>query len=170
MPELGGWLGQIGANVPYSVRPKPRNASRALTNLIPMAIRIYDVDDIEGFVNMCVEQSGLKIADQNELDELVCEGIALLLHMARNFKPQMDGYDKPGRFSGYCVAFLPKKIFTAYHKLHPEHLQKTVVLENGKKVKRYQYGEAPDSLDQRMERAGGEDIGDGIRIVGDFVS
>lgn len=174
---IQGWVGKIGEHIPYSVHRKP-NASRVLTNLIPMRIQIYDVEDIEGFVNEMVLIAKIRCDGQAERDEIVCEGIVLLLNMAKNFKPQMEGYDKPGRFSGYCAAFLPRKISNAWYKMHPEHVQEQVELGDGRKVKRYRHGSRPDSIHQYLG-AGNNDDGRGstggqlgserTRTVGDFV-
>ncbi len=169
--NLGGWEGKIGDSVPYKVSRKPLASKRSLTNLIPMRLTVYDVEDVEGFVNDMVLIAKIRVADQHERDEIVGEGIVLLLHLARNFKPKMEGYEKPGKFSGYCAAYLPRKISTAWHKLHPEHLQETQKLEDGRTVKRYKYGEAPMSLGAVNDESGDGGLlnNDRIRTIGDFV-
>lgn len=46
----------------------------------------------------------------------------LLYAMAKNYKHQMDGYDKPGRFSGYAIKFLPRQIAREWHRQQEHHL------------------------------------------------
>lgn len=160
--QPGSWLSGLGSGVPWRISPKPEGSSRSLTNLIPMRITIYDVEDIEGFVND-MAQLVVKFTNQEEWDELICEGIALLLNMAKNFVPWKPGYDKPGKFSGYCAAYLPRKISNAWYKMHPEHIQETITLDDGSKKKRYRHGQAPGSLPE----LDGED--ERIRTLGEFI-
>lgn len=132
------------------------------------AVAVHDIDDIEGFVKAIIVKTKLKIYDSHEREELVAEGMAILLHLASIFKPHMEGYENPGSFAGYCSRFLPKKITTAYFKMHPEHLLETTTDEHGKQVKRYVFGDAPASWDEQVERDASVDC-DSLRTPGNFV-
>lgn len=179
-------LKSLDCNLPIEVHPKKRQGRQTLTNLIPQRVKIYNVEDVEGFVNDCIAKlPQLKTLDQQERDEIVSEGIAILFDLARKYKPRMDGYEKDGTFSGYLGQFLHLKILTAWYKLHPEHVQVAVEQEDGTKKRVFTHGEAPWSLDSiRDSRKGRLDSDNAdidlidfrsdkragaVRTVGDFV-
>lgn len=110
--------------------------------LLPAKIRVHDIEDAEGFVAATIERSGIRPAP-TEHEELIAEGLAILYELAAKFEPQREGYDTPGRFSGFAAQFLPRKLGDAWHKLHPEH--RYVTGEDGKR--HWVYFEAPASLD-----------------------
>lgn len=98
--------------------------------MIGRRVSLHDIDDVEAFVVMCVKRSGCD-APTEYWDDLICEGVVLLYRMAGNYKPQMEGYETEGRFSGYAVKWLPKQIRQAWHKSQEHHLY--VKDENGKR-------------------------------------
>ena len=118
--------------------------------LLPTKIRLHDIADAEGFVAATIERSGIRPA-QPEHEELIAEGLAILYELAAKFEPQREGYDAPGRFSGFAAQFLPRKLGDAWHRLHPEHRYITDP-ETGKR--RWVYFEAPASLDGLLAHGG----------------
>ena len=127
-------------------------------------VRIWDVKEPEAFVRATIVKSKLKITDHHEREDVVAEGMAILIDLAGKFRPWIPGYAKEGSFAGYCSQYLPRKIWAAWHNMHPEHL--LCMQEDGKK--RYIYGEAPASLDEKIDQ-GLDDGPASIRVVGDFV-
>lgn len=126
--------------------------------LLPAKIRVHDIEDAEGFVAATIERSGIRPAPA-EHEELLAEGLAILFELASRFEPQREGYERPGRFSGFAAQFLPRKLGDAWHKLHPEH--RYVTGEDGKR--RWVYFEAPVSLDAALagpdpDRSGGDSV------------
>lgn len=131
-------------------------------------IRVHDIHDIDAFVRVMIFKTKLKLTNVDEREDLISEGIAILLDLAKKYKPQMIGYDRPGSFAGYCSIYLPKKIATAWHRWHPEYILETRKLPDGRVVKRYVYGDTAASWDEQVERDGSVDS-ERLRSVGDFV-
>lgn len=88
--------------------------------LLPRPISLHDVVDVEAFVNATLNKSELGFLPA-EREDLVAEGIALMVDLAQRYTPHRAGYAQPGRFSGYAAAFLPKRLGDAWHRLHEEH-------------------------------------------------
>lgn len=164
----------------YPVEIHEKKNKKLLTNLIPNRVKVWNIEDIEGFVNDCIAKlPQLKKMDQQERDEITSEGIAILFDLAKKYKPKMEGYEKEGTFSGYAGMYLPMKILTAWYKMHPEHVQRPVVQEDGTVKRLYVHGDKPFSLDSiqssrrnRSDESGSKDFDlvDGrMRTVGDFV-
>jgi hypothetical protein len=161
-------------------------------------IQIGDINDAESFVKSCIGRARIRVSE-HEYEDVVCEGLLALVRLHGLYDPARDGGRKnePGRhgksedrqgvasFAGYAWYLLPNKIRDAWHRLHPEHLLRTVVITDEdtgetKKVRRYQYGTAPVSLDEKNDKWNSEwfegiamrnSIADapGTRHVGDFV-
>lgn len=118
--------------------------------LLPEKVAIHDIADAEGFVAATIERSGVKPSPA-EYEELLAEGLAILYDLAAKFEPHREGYESPGRFSGFAAQFLPRKLGDAWHRLHPEHRYVTDP-ETGKR--RWIFYPSPDSLDHIL--AGGD--------------
>lgn len=135
-------------------------------------VQVYDILNAESFVRSSIAKAKLRVSDFHELQDVVSEGMAIMLDLASKFNPHMPGYDKPGSFAGYCSKYLPNKIRAAWHNMHPEHL--LVRSPDGKK--RYEYGDSPKSLSELIDHAnnGGSSSHDsyerGMRHLGEFVS
>ena len=110
--------------------------------MLATSFAIHDIRDAEGFVKATLKQSGIRFSTE-EREELVCEGLAILCEMAERFEPQREGYDQPGRFSGYAARYLPGRLGRAWHRHHREH--RVEVGADGKR--HWVYGQAPQSLD-----------------------
>lgn len=108
-------------------------------------IALYDVRDVEQFVQACVNRSRRRYAP-DERDELVAAGLLIACDLAAKFEPHRAGYEQPGRFSGYLARFLPLKLEDAYHRMHPEHVLKTQA--DGKR--KHEYRDKPVSLQALM--------------------
>ena len=134
----------------------------AYITVVGRKVVVYDIEDAEAFVRSIVHRKvKIRAMDPSEREELHAEGMLQLLRLAERFIPRKPGYDKDGSFAGYASIYLPKKITSAWHRMHPEHVQYVI---DGKK--QYVYGEAPASLNERMEGK----IDDGkLRFPGDFV-
>lgn len=84
-------------------------------------IRIHDILDAEAFVGRCIHTSGIQLP-KDERADLHAEGMLILWELSVRYQDQRPGYDKPGRFSGYAAAYLPKRLQDAWLRMHPEHL------------------------------------------------
>lgn len=116
--------------------------------MLASLVTLHDIDDVEGFVCATIERSGLRnVISQGEREELIAEGILILYELAERFEPQRDGYDQPGRFSGFAAQFLPRRLGDAWHSRNPEH--RRVTGEDGKR--RWVYSEAPLSLNEMLD-------------------
>lgn len=94
-----------------------------MTRILGRQESLRDIDDVEAFVIMCIKRSGAK-PGREEFVDLMCEGFALLYKMDGDYVDQKDGYVKAGKFSGYALAYLPKKLKEAWHRSQEEHLQR----------------------------------------------
>lgn len=106
-------------------------------------LSVHDVDDAEGFVAATIQRANLNIG-HDEHEELMLEGLALLVDLARRFKPQLEGYTQAGRFSGYAAQMLPRRLGDAWHRMHPEH---RYVTNKATGRREWHYDLAPVSLD-----------------------
>lgn len=119
--------------------------------MLAEAVALHDVRDAEAFVQATLNASR-RIYPPDEREELVAEGLRIMVELSASFVPQRDGYAHAGRFSGYAAKFLRLKLEDAYHRLHPEHTLRTC--PDGKR--RYEYGDRPVSL-QALTFDDGED-------------
>ena len=122
---------------------------------------IYDVEDIEAFVVMCIKRSGVKPMS-HEWEDLVAEGLCLLWAMSNNYQQGI------GCFSGYAVKYMPRKIREAYNRGSEHALHRTQ--EDG--TRRWEYYERAVSLDALMQENKEERGGlneSTVRVVGEFV-
>lgn len=117
---------------------------------------MHDVDDVEGFVAACMARSGIRFAD-DEREELLAEGLAIMARLACDFEPHRPGYATSGRFSGYAAAMLPRRLYDAWKRLHPEHLER----RHGNH-RTLEYGELPASLDAPASARTTQTLGDMI--------
>lgn len=115
--------------------------------LISQPIALMDIANCEAFVQSTIDRAGIECAP-GELEELLAEGLAILHELAARYQPQMAGYDRPGRFSGYAAMFLPRRLGDAWHRLHPEHRSVTDP-DTGKRA--WTYGAPTLSLDGLCE-------------------
>lgn len=122
--------------------------------LLSRKVTILDIEDAEGFVAATIVRSKIKVST-HEHEELLAEGLAILFDLAQKFEPQREGYEQPGRFSGFAAQFLPRKLGDAWHKMHPEH--RYVTGEDGKR--RWVFFDAPTSLNRILDDANAADDG-----------
>jgi hypothetical protein len=122
--------------------------------LLPTTVQLHDIADVEGFVCATIERAGLGGVPEHEKEELVADGLTILYTLAAKFEPQREGYDRPGRFSGFAAQFLPRRLGDAWHSRHPEHVR-VVDPKTGKR--RWVYRETPVSLDQFLAPVAPED-------------
>jgi hypothetical protein len=106
-------------------------------------VSLFDIYDVEAFVIACVKRSGTN-APREYWDDLVAEGICLLYQMAKNYKPQMDGYETAGKFSGYAIMWLPKQIKQAWHRSQEHHVH---VTDKETRKREWRYRLAPISYE-----------------------
>ena len=104
-------------------------------------VALHDIADVHAFVGANVHRSGVILRD-DERDDLIAEGITILLELSRRYEPHRVGYEKAGSFAGYAAKFLPGRMRDAYHAMHPEHIARRDA--DGRRV--YEYGERPMSL------------------------
>lgn len=106
-------------------------------------LALYDVDDAEGFVAATIKRANLNIG-RDEHEELMLEGLALLVDLARRFQPRLGDHQQDGRFSGYAAMYLPRRLGDAWHRMHPEH---RYVTNRASGKREWHYDLAPVSLD-----------------------
>lgn len=122
-------------------------------------VSLHDILDVEAFVVMCIKRSGAQVKP-SEFEDMIAEGICILYAMSERYNPHMEGYVRPGRFSGYAVKYLPRKMKEAWHRSHEEHLHRTQ--PDGRR--RYEYYAKPMcyepsvDLDEQTLRVPGEFI------------
>lgn len=125
----------------------------------------------------------------DEREELLAEGLVILLELAARYKPlpARPGIDdnagrdrisgvRGGRFSGYAAFYLPKRLGDAWHRWHPEH---RYVTDPATGRRRWQYDQPTMSLDSLYEPRGQapsaltDEYGDmklaNARLLNDFV-
>lgn len=97
---------------------------------------ILDIDDAEGFVRDMVYRK-LRKLDKYEIEDMVAEGLMLLVALSRRYDPSKDTPNrKPGHrckgprccvpsFAGYASYLLPNKLLDAWHASHEDHLLRT---------------------------------------------
>ena len=114
-----------------------------------MSVALLDIDDVRAFVAAQVAKTpGVPMLHGDEADELIQEGLVILFELADRFQPHMPGYDKPGRFSGYAAWALPKRLQSAWRRMHPEHLTRKA--PDGTRT--LEYGLKPLSVDWQSDR------------------
>lgn len=111
-------------------------------------VSLYDIDDVEAFIVMCIKRSGAPVKTY-EYEDIKAEAICILYGMASKFIPQMEGYSQPGRFSGYAIKYMPRKIREAWHRIHEEAQLKT--MPDGKRE--YVYYKQAVSYDRIIDDA-----------------
>jgi hypothetical protein len=105
-------------------------------------VALFDIRDAESFVHATLNASK-RVYSPEEREELLAEGLRIILELARNFQPRRDGYAQDGRFSGYAAKYLRLKLEDAYHRLHPEH--RLVAQPGGRRT--YVYGDRAVSIE-----------------------
>jgi hypothetical protein len=100
-------------------------------------VQVHDIDDLQAFVRTAVYRKLVRLRDDQEFEEMVAEGMVIVLDLARRYDPGKDRPStKPGHvcktercckpsFAGYASRLLPPKLLDAWHAHHPEHLLKT---------------------------------------------
>jgi hypothetical protein len=90
--------------------------------------QLHDVGNVPAFVQAAVQRwrtgSAVRL-EHGEHGELVAEGIVALYELARSYEHHRHGYEQPGSFAGFAARFLPGRLTTAWHRLHPEHVYGT---------------------------------------------
>lgn len=104
------------------------------------AVALHNIRDAAGFVTDAVGRMGLDL-DDTEREDLIAEGLMLLIEMSNQWAPQEHG-DGTGSFHGYAYTFLPKRLIDAWHRWHREHTYAT--REDGSRA--YIYGAPPEAL------------------------
>lgn len=80
----------------------------------PDALAVHDVRDARGFVIRALPNVTLS---PDAREELIAEGVRILLEMAERYRPGHGGRDPSGsRFSGYAARFLPGKLLDAWRR------------------------------------------------------
>lgn len=128
--------------------------------------QIYDIEDIEAFVIMCIKRSGCKPAT-HEWEDMIATGLMLLWEMSNNYKPSPTG-DKRWCFSGYAVRYMPKKLKEAYHR-NLEHAIKAVD-DEGKRTWSYRLPAQSFDVMTQQDRDGHTSYDESrFRLTGNFI-
>jgi hypothetical protein len=128
---------------------------------------LRDIQDVEGFVINCIKRSGAPV-QPHEYEDLVAEGLCILYAMERKYIPKMTGYTKEGRFSGYAIKWMPRKMKEAWHKMHEECTLQTMPDKTRRWVRR-QPAASWDAL-QEHARNGHHFDESQLRTPGSFVA
>ncbi len=104
------------------------------------AVALHNIRDAAGFVTDAVGRLGLEL-DDTEREDLIGEGLMLLIEMGNQWAPQEHG-DGTGSFMGYAHTFLPRRLLDAWHRWHREHTYATK--PDGSRA--YVYGHPPEAL------------------------
>jgi alkylated DNA nucleotide flippase Atl1 len=128
---------------------------------------LRDILDVEAFVIDCIKRSGAPV-QPHEYEDLVAEGICILYAMERKYIPKMAGYTQEGRFSGYAIKWMPRKMKEAWHRMHEECTLQTMP----DKTRRWVRRERAQSWDALQDQAanGGFVNESTIRTPGSFVA
>lgn len=117
-------------------------------------VALHDVLDVEAFVRSTIAKGRLRLT-VDEREELVGEGMLIMVRLAKAYEPGRNGLDPAqSKFSGYAAKFLPGKLSDANHRLQESH--RLVTLETGER--RWQYDTPPASLDAVVESTGTDHI------------
>lgn len=115
----------------------------------------HDVENPTALVTDVLHRSGIALS-QWEFEELHGEGLIVLTRMAREWCglpaccPSHTGHKhaRKGRFAGYAVFFLHRRLGDAWHRLHPEH---RYVTDPATGKRGWRYGKPTISLDALTE-------------------
>lgn len=112
---------------------------------LPTSVAMRDIRDVGSFVTYHVRRTGLQLTP-DERDDLICEGLAVLTRMDRQFDPA-----RSTSFRGYANQYLPGKIVSAWHR-SCEHHSEGRDPETGQRA--WQYREPAISFDALGEAPG----------------
>lgn len=117
--------------------------------LLSSKVQIGNIKDAEAFVRHCMHKAGRIRITGDEREELVAEGLVLLVELHRRYDPARDkgAGGNTGGFFGYALYLLPRKMADAWHRGQPHHLLRTQ--EDGSR--RYEYLKEPRSLVEVIE-------------------
>lgn len=118
--------------------------------LLPDRVVLHDVLDVEAFVRATIRKVNLRMTTE-EHDELVAEGVAIMVKLAQRYEPRRAGYDRDGTFAGYAAKYLPLRLSEAWHRMHPGH---SFVTDPQTGVRGWVYDDVPVSLDQVQAEQG----------------
>lgn len=105
-------------------------------------VSLHDIEDAKAFVMATILKGKLLLSGE-EREELLSEGVRILIALARDYQPGRGGLDAAGsRFSGYAAKYLPGKLSDAWHRLQGHRLQST---EDG--PRKWEIALQPASLD-----------------------
>lgn len=116
--------------------------------MLTATVSLHDIANVEAFVRSRLDASRVRFVEE-EREELVLEGLAILYDLAESYQHHLPGYAKPGRFSGYAARYLSRRLGEAWHRLHPEHVYTT----NEDGSREYTYLQPAVSLDGIRTRA-----------------
>lgn len=124
--------------------------------MLRQRVSLRDIVDVEAFVIMCIKRSGAPVRPP-EYEDLVAEGIVILYAMEQKYIPKMDGYEKEGRFSGYAVKWMPRKMKEAWRRSR-EDVQSTTV-DGKRRLRFYAHAVSYDALTATEDNEGHYDEG-----------
>lgn len=116
--------------------------------MLASRVSLHDIEDVWDFVQATLHRQQIP-CEQDEREELAAEGLTILYALAAKYEQRRGGHPQDGRFSGFAAYFLPKKLLTAWHRLHPEHRYVTSS-SDGKRF--WLYLTPSVSLDAEQER------------------
>lgn len=116
--------------------------------LLPHHVQVRNIHNAEAFVQAAMNRAWvIQPANQDERDDILSEGLVILLELSARFEEHRPGYEKPGSFSLYASKYLPLRMVDAWAKMRREH--RYAKDSEGRRV--VEFGEAPLSIDMEFE-------------------
>jgi hypothetical protein len=117
--------------------------------LLPNTVQVRNIHNAEAFVQAAIGRAWvIQPANQDERDDILSEGLTILLELSARFDEHRPGYERPGSFSLYASKYLPLRLVDAWAKMRREH--RYAKDSEGRRV--VEFGEAPLSIDANMDQ------------------
>lgn len=128
--------------------------------LLTQKVTVGNVQDAEAFVRHCIAKARGLVLTADQRDELIAEGLVILLELHRRYDPRKDKGAPAGGctgFAGYALYLLPRKLADAWHRSQEHHLLRTqpdgsrrhVYLRTAKSLEEWRAG-ADDGDDREL--------------------
>lgn len=116
--------------------------------MLSQSVTVRNIQNAEAFVQAAMNRAWvIQPHNQDERDDILSEGLAILLELSARFDEHRPGYEKPGSFSLYASKYLPLRLVDAWAKMRREHRYHKD--SEGRRV--VEFGEAPLSIDAECD-------------------
>lgn len=132
---------------PTRCRPPARYTPPAV-GLLNTPVQVRNITNAEAFVQACMNRAWvIQPHNQDERDDILAEGLVILLELSARFEEHRPGYEQPGSFSLYASKYLPLRMADAWAKMRREH--RYAKDSEGRRI--VEFGEAPLSINMEFE-------------------